>query len=63
MYGAEAIVPPAALGLQARGGIQWGGLGQDTDYTVWVEAPAHLRGHGLKRAGDPLKPEYLKTAR
>jgi hypothetical protein len=38
LYGAEAIVPPASLGLQARGGIQWGGLGQDVDYTVWADS-------------------------
>jgi len=38
MYGAEAIAPPAALGLQARGGIQWGSLGQDVDYTIWADS-------------------------
>jgi hypothetical protein len=35
-YGAEAIVPPTELGLQLRGGLQWGALGQDLDYTTWV---------------------------
>ena len=36
LYGAEAIVPPTELGLQLRGGLQWGTLGQDIDYTTWV---------------------------
>jgi hypothetical protein len=36
LYGAEAIIPPTELGLQLRGGLQWGALGQDLDYTTWV---------------------------
>jgi hypothetical protein len=36
MYGVEAIVPPTDVGLQVRGGFQWGQLGQDVDYTSWV---------------------------
>jgi hypothetical protein len=36
LYGAEATVPPTELGLQLRGGLQWGALGQDIDYTTWV---------------------------
>ncbi|MBV8454499.1 MAG: hypothetical protein JOZ29_19825 [Deltaproteobacteria bacterium] len=36
LYGAEAVVPPTALGMQLRGGLQWGALGQDVDYTSWV---------------------------
>ncbi len=35
-YGVEALVPPTDLGVQLRGGVQWGALGQDFDYTVWV---------------------------
>jgi hypothetical protein len=35
-YGAEALIPPSDLGLQLRGSTQWGELGQDVDYTVWV---------------------------
>jgi hypothetical protein len=34
-YGVAPVVPPAEVGLQARGGLQWGDLGQDFDYTVW----------------------------
>src|SRR5947207_241760 len=36
LYGVEAIIPPTELGLQLRGGLQWGALGQDLDYTTWV---------------------------
>jgi exonuclease VII small subunit len=35
-YGVEALVPPTDVGVQLRGGLQWGTLGQDLDYTVWV---------------------------
>jgi hypothetical protein len=34
-FGVEAVVPPAELGVQLRGGMQFGKLGQDFDYTVW----------------------------
>jgi hypothetical protein len=34
-FGVEPVVPPAELGVQLRGGIQFGRLGQDFDYTVW----------------------------
>jgi hypothetical protein len=36
LYGADAIIPPSEIGLQLRGGLQWGSLGQDFDYTTWV---------------------------
>jgi len=35
-YGVQAIVPPTDLGLQLRGSMQWGELGQDVDYTAWI---------------------------
>jgi hypothetical protein len=34
-FGVEPVVPPAEIGLQIRGGMQWGEVGQDFDYTVW----------------------------
>ena len=34
-FGVEAVVPPSEIGLQLRGGLQWGDIGQDVDYTVW----------------------------
>jgi len=36
LYGAEAVVPPTDIGVQARGSMQWGAIGQDVDYTAWV---------------------------
>jgi hypothetical protein len=35
-FGVRALVPPSDIGIQLRGGYQWGGLGQDVDYTVWA---------------------------
>jgi hypothetical protein len=35
-FGVEPVVPPAELGVQLRGGMQFGKLGQDVDYTAWV---------------------------
>lgn len=34
-FGVEAVVPAGELGIQLRGGFQWGKPGQDWDYTVW----------------------------
>ncbi len=34
-FGVEAVVPPAELGAQLRGGFQWGQSGQTFDYTIW----------------------------
>ncbi|MGB3549554.1 MAG: hypothetical protein WA993_02610 [Candidatus Binatus sp.] len=60
MYGAEAILPPAALGLQARGGIQWGGLGQDVDYTVWADSgPSFESSPGVNVIPAPVIGERL----
>lgn len=47
-YGVEALVPPTDVGVQFRGGLQWGALGQDLDYTTWVS-----NGPGF----DPALPE------
>src|SRR5208282_335972 len=35
-YDGEPVGPPTDVGAQLRGGYQWGGLGQDVDYTVWA---------------------------
>jgi hypothetical protein len=34
-YGPNAIVPDGELGVQVRGGFQWGKMGQIADYTIW----------------------------
>jgi hypothetical protein len=35
-YGANGIVPDGELGVQVRGGFQWGKMGQVADYTLWT---------------------------
>jgi hypothetical protein len=35
-YGSQAIVPDGELGVQVRGGYQWGQMGQIVDYTLWT---------------------------
>ena len=60
LYGAEAIEPPASLGLQARGGIQWGRLGQDVDYTVWADSgPSFESAPGVNVIPEPIIGERL----
>jgi hypothetical protein len=34
-FGVEPVVPPGEIGVQLRGGVQFGQLGQNFDYTVW----------------------------
>jgi hypothetical protein len=54
-YGVEALVPPTDLGVQLRGGAQWGDLGQDVDYTSWFsngpsfasEGPVPVAGQAI----------------
>ncbi len=41
-YGSEALITPTDLGAQLRGGLQWGKLGQDVDYTAWVSNGPHF---------------------
>ena len=35
-YAVEPVVPPAELGIELRNGMQWGSVGQDLDYTVYL---------------------------
>ena len=35
-FDGEPVGPPTDVGAQLRGGYNWGALGQDVDYTVWV---------------------------
>ena len=55
MFGAEAIAPPSSLGLQARGGIQWGLAGQDIDYTLWTDSgPSFESVPGVAKIPEPI---------
>jgi hypothetical protein len=59
-YGPEAMVPPASLGLQARGGIQWGQPGQDFDYLVLVDSgPTFESAPGIGTIPTPVIGEVL----
>jgi hypothetical protein len=35
-YAVEPVVPPSELGIELRNGMQWGSVGQDLDYTVYL---------------------------
>ena len=49
-FGVEPVVPPGELGLQLRGGLQFGKLGQDLDYTVWGGNGPNFSSHVLGAA-------------
>ncbi|MBE3605269.1 hypothetical protein IMX07_16825 [bacterium] len=34
-YNVNPLIPPTEIGVQLRGGFQWGQMGQVADYTVW----------------------------
>jgi hypothetical protein len=58
LYGAESIVPPTDIGVQARGSVQWGALGQDVDYTVWVaNGPSFDSALPTPLVGQTLNPQ------
>jgi len=58
LYGAEAIVPPTDLGLQLRGSMQWGELGQDADYTAWIaNGPSFDSALPMPVVGQSLNPQ------
>jgi hypothetical protein len=58
LYGAEAIIPPSELGVQLRGGVQWGALGQDFDYTTWAgNGPAFDTALPAPAVGQTLEPD------
>ena len=49
-FGVEPVVPPGELGIQLRGGMQFGKLGQDLDYTVWGGNGPNFSSHVLGAA-------------
>jgi len=58
LYGAEAVVPPTDIGVQARGSVQWGARGQDVDYTLWVaNGPSFDSGLPQPVVGQTLNPQ------
>ncbi len=59
-YGVNALIPPTDVGIQLRGGFQWGTLGQIADYTVWT-----ANGPGFSQATcmDNTPPSPLPTCK
>jgi hypothetical protein len=49
-FGVEPVVPPGELGVQLRGGMQFGDLGQDIDYTIWGGNGPNFSSHVLGAA-------------
>jgi len=60
VYGPEAIIPPSSMGLQARGGYQWGQPGQDWDYTTWIDSgPTFESAPGIATIPVPVRGEIM----
>jgi hypothetical protein len=58
LYGAEPLVPPTDIGVQLRGSVQWGALGQDVDYTTWIaNGPSYDPAVPQPVVGQTLNPE------
>jgi hypothetical protein len=57
-YGANAIIPGTDVGVQLRGGFQWGAMGQVADYTVWT---ANGPGFTQSTCTDNTPPSPLPT--
>jgi hypothetical protein len=57
------IVPPAELGIQLRNGLQWGDVGQDLDYTVYLgQGPGYSENvPGATSAGSPAPVAFKQT--
>ena len=63
LYGPEAVVPPSGLGIQARGGIQFGAPGQDVDYTVWADSgPTFESAPGIGTIPAPVVGEVVNES-
>jgi hypothetical protein len=59
-YGSEAVTPASGLGLQARGGIQFGSSGQDVDYTLWADSgPTFESAPGINAIPAPVIGEVI----
>ncbi len=55
-YGNQMMVSGADVGLEARGGVQWGGLGQDLNYTVWASNGPSFMMAPMAIPGDMINP-------
>jgi hypothetical protein len=57
-YGVNALIPPSDVGVQLRGGFQWGALGQIADYTLTA---ANGPGFSQSTCSDNTPPSSLPT--
>ena len=57
-YGVNALIPPTNVGVQLRGGFQWGALGQVADYTLTA---ANGPGFNQSTCSDNTPPSSLPT--
>lgn len=57
-YGVNALIPPTEIGIQLRGGFQWGGMGQVADYTIWT---SNGPGFTQSTCSDNTPPSPLPT--
>ena len=61
-FGVEPVVPPGEVGIQLRGGFQWGELGQDLDYTTWVgNGPSYSEPVTGAAMGSPTAIAFSQT--
>ncbi len=60
IYGANPLIPPTDIGVQLRGAVQWGDLGQDADYTVWLSnGPTFESSPGINALPAPVVGEAI----
>jgi hypothetical protein len=61
-FAVNPVVPPGDMGIQLRGGLQWGALGQDFDYTVWVgDGPSYSEPVAGAAINSPTPIEFTQT--
>lgn len=61
-FGVEPVVPPSEMGAQLRGGLQWGKLGQDFDYTAWMgDGPSYSQPVAGAAVNSPTPVEFAQT--
>ncbi len=58
LYNVDPLIPPTEIGMQLRGGFQWGRMGQVADYTVWT---GNGPGYTNSTCGDNTPPSPLPT--
>jgi len=61
-FNVEPVVPPGEIGVQLRGGLQWGEAGQDFDYTVWTgNGPTFTQPVPGATMGGPISSAFAQS--